>query len=89
MRFANPGVFDHAPRYHAGGVAGSGLLPDEVPIIARRGELVVPPERVVREQESAGAQRPNQQTRLGGGPLGAGRGRLERGPAARSAARLL
>ena len=30
--------------------AGSGLLPDEVPIIARRGELVVPPDRVVREE---------------------------------------
>ena len=28
--------------------AGGGLLPDEVPIIARRGELVVPPQRIVR-----------------------------------------
>jgi hypothetical protein len=37
---------------------GSGLLPDEVPIIARRGELVVPPERVVREEKSAREQRP-------------------------------
>ncbi len=27
-----------------------GLLPDEVPIIARNGELVVPPERIVREE---------------------------------------
>jgi hypothetical protein len=34
------------------------LLPDEVPIIARRGELVVPPERVVREETSAREQRP-------------------------------
>ena len=34
------------------------LLPDEVPIIARRGELVVPPERVVREEKSAREQRP-------------------------------
>jgi hypothetical protein len=42
-------VFEHAPRYHGGGFAGSRLLPDEVPIIARRGELVMPPERVVRE----------------------------------------
>jgi hypothetical protein len=51
-------VFEHAPRYHGGGFAGSGLLPDEVPIIARRGELVVPPERVVREEKSAREQRP-------------------------------
>jgi hypothetical protein len=36
----------------------SGLLPDEVPIIARRGELVVPPERVVREEKTAREQRP-------------------------------
>jgi hypothetical protein len=46
------------PRYHAGGFAGSGLLPDEIPIIARRGELVVPPERVVREERTAREQRP-------------------------------
>ena len=57
-RFADPAVFEHAPRYHSGGFAGSGLLPDEVPIIARRGELVVPPERVVREEKSAREQRP-------------------------------
>jgi transposase len=37
----------------------------------------------------AGAQRPHQQTRLGGRPLGAGRGRLERRAAAGAAARLL
>ena len=37
----------------------------------------------------AGAQRPDQQARLGRRALGAGRGRLERGPAARAAARLL
>ena len=53
-----PRVFEHAPRYHGGGFAGSGLLPDEVPIIARRGELVVPPERVVREEKTAREQRP-------------------------------
>ena len=56
--YADASVFEHAPRYRGGGVAGSDLLPDEVPIIARRGELVVPTERVVREQEGAGAQRP-------------------------------
>jgi hypothetical protein len=48
-RYANAAVFDHAPRYHSAGFAGGGLLPNEVPIIARRGGLVVPPERIVRE----------------------------------------
>ena len=57
-RYADVAVFEHAPRYHGGGFAGSGLLPDEVPIIARRGELVVPPERVVREEKTAREQRP-------------------------------
>ena len=58
VRYADAGVFDHAPRYHGGGFAGSGLLPDEVPIIARRGELVVPPERVVRKDTAVQEQRP-------------------------------
>jgi lambda family phage tail tape measure protein len=58
MRYADAALFDHAVRYHGGGFAGSGLLPDEVPIIARRGELVVPPERVVREEKTAREQRP-------------------------------
>jgi phage-related minor tail protein len=58
VRYADTAVFEHAPRYHGGGFAGSGLLPDEVPIIARRGELVVPPERVVREEKTAREQRP-------------------------------
>jgi lambda family phage tail tape measure protein len=57
-RYADAGIFDRAPRYHAGGIAGSSLLPDEVPIIARRGELVVPPERVVREEKTGREQRP-------------------------------
>jgi hypothetical protein len=57
-RFADPSVFDQAPRYHTGGFAGGSLLPDEVPIIARRGELVVPPERIVRESRVPGDQRP-------------------------------
>jgi hypothetical protein len=38
--------------------AAASPAPDEVPIIARRGELVVPPERVVREEKSAREQRP-------------------------------
>jgi lambda family phage tail tape measure protein len=58
VRYADAAVFAQGPRYHGGGFAGSGLLPDEVPIIARRGELVVPPERVVREEKTAREQRP-------------------------------
>jgi hypothetical protein len=58
VRYADPGIFEHAPRYHGGGFAGSGLLPDEVPIIARRGELVVPPDRVVRGEKTTREQRP-------------------------------
>jgi phage-related minor tail protein len=58
IRYADAALFEHAPRYHGGGFAGSGLLPDEVPIIARCGELVVPPERVVREEKTAREQRP-------------------------------
>jgi hypothetical protein len=57
-RFADAAVFEHALRYHGGGFAGFGLLPDEVPIIARRGELVVPPERIVRDQKQTREQRP-------------------------------
>ena len=37
-------LFAGAPRYHAGGVAG--LRPDEVPIIARRGEGVITPQQM-------------------------------------------
>jgi hypothetical protein len=58
VRYADPGILEHAVRYHGGGFAGSGLLTDKVPIIARRGELVVPPERVVREEKTAREQRP-------------------------------
>jgi len=57
VRYADAAAFEHAQHYHGGGFAGSGLLPDEVPIIARRGELVVPPERVVREERSGLKQR--------------------------------
>ncbi len=42
----------------SGALEESGLLPDEVPIIARRGELVVPPERIVREQKVTGEPAP-------------------------------
>lgn len=39
-RRVNPAVFLGAQRMHGGGIAG--LRPDEVPIIAQRGELVLP-----------------------------------------------
>jgi hypothetical protein len=58
VHYDGAAVFEHAPRYHGGGFAGSDLLPDEVPVIARRGELVVPPERVVREEMTGREQRP-------------------------------
>ena len=45
--------------------------------------------RVKPVRRRAGAQRPDQQARLGVRALGAGRGGLERGAAARPAARLL
>ena len=50
VRSVDPAVFADAPRFHSGGFAGLGLLPEEVPIIARKGELVVPPERIVRKE---------------------------------------
>ncbi len=33
-------LFATAPRYHSGGIAG--LMPDEVPAILQRGEIVIP-----------------------------------------------
>jgi hypothetical protein len=58
VRCAERTAFADAPRFHSGGFAGGGLLPDEVPIIARRGELVVPPERIVREPKVMGDPAP-------------------------------
>ena len=39
-RAVPPAVFALAPRFHSGGIAG--LRPDEVPIIAQRGETILP-----------------------------------------------
>ena len=48
-RAVPPAVFAFAPRFHSGGIAGlrpdggiAGLRPDEVPIIAQRGETILP-----------------------------------------------
>lgn len=38
LRMVDPGVFFNAPRFHRGGLIGS----DEVPIIAQRGERILP-----------------------------------------------
>jgi hypothetical protein len=39
LRKVNPAVFEHAERFHRGGIAGLG--PDEVPIIARKREEIL------------------------------------------------
>jgi hypothetical protein len=39
-RRVSPMLFASAPRYHGGGIAG--LMPDEVPAILQRGEIVIP-----------------------------------------------
>jgi hypothetical protein len=39
-RSVSPSVFNGAPRYHNGGIAG--LKPDEVPAILQRGERIIP-----------------------------------------------
>ncbi|MCA3269105.1 MAG: hypothetical protein INF44_02020, partial [Thalassospira sp.] len=42
-RPVSPMLFATAPRYHSGGIAG--LMPDEVPAILQRGEIVIPREQ--------------------------------------------
>ena len=48
-----PAIFDGAPRFHAGGVAGprphggvAGLRADEIPVIVQRGEAIFTPDQV-------------------------------------------
>ena len=41
---APPAIFDGAPRFHSGGIAG--LRPEEIPAIVRRGEAIFTPEQV-------------------------------------------
>lgn len=40
----SPLAFIGAPRYHSGGIAG--LAPNEVPAILKKGEIVIPPEKM-------------------------------------------
>ena len=59
MRSISPAAFLGAPKFHTGGIIrGIGIGPDEVPIIARRGEGVFTPEQM-RAMGSGG----------GGGPM--------------------
>lgn len=51
-RAVAPTLFERAPRYHGGGIAG--LAPDEVPTILRRGEEVLP-RSDPRHRDHAGA----------------------------------
>ena len=43
-RAVPPAIFDGAPRFHAGGIAG--LRPDEIPVIVQRGEAIFTPDQV-------------------------------------------
>lgn len=45
-RAASPVSFIGAPKFHTGGIVGKGLLPSEVPIIAKKGEGVFTPEQM-------------------------------------------
>ncbi|SER25767.1 tape measure domain-containing protein [Faunimonas pinastri] len=51
----NPAIFANAPKFHTGGVIrGRGLGPDEVPIVARRGEGVFTPEQMAAMGSAGG-----------------------------------
>lgn len=45
-KFASSAAFLNAPKFHTGGIVGGGLLPSEVPIIAKKGEGVFTPEQM-------------------------------------------
>ena len=55
-RMVNPAVFSGAMRYHTGGVAG--LKPNEVPVIAERGEEILT-EDDPRHRNNGGGSQPN------------------------------
>lgn len=52
----SPLLFAGAPKFHTGGVVGQKLLPSEVPIIAKKGEVVLTPEqaRVMGKRNGGG-----------------------------------
>lgn len=53
-RRVNPAIFANAQRYHGGGWPGLNLAPDEVPIIAQRGERVQSRSEVARGAAGGG-----------------------------------
>jgi len=55
-RMASPVSFIGAKKYHTGGIVNKGLLPSEVPIIAKKGEGVFTPEQM----EAMGSFQQNQ-----------------------------
>jgi len=59
-RSVSPLAFVGAPRYHGGGVIG--LAPDEVPVIARRGEVVMTPEQLANRGQPVKVQIDNRGT---------------------------
>ena len=64
-RYISPAYFDDAPRFHSGGIVG-----DEVPIIAKRGEEVGWPDQLARKCGGGGAPQVNVnliETAQGGG----------------------
>ncbi|MBO6507511.1 MAG: tape measure protein [Roseibium sp.] len=55
-KFASPAAFVGAPRFHTGGIIrGMGIGPDEVPIIAKKGEGVFTPEQMKAMGNMGGA----------------------------------
>jgi hypothetical protein len=53
-RYISPAYFDDAPRFHGGGIVG-----DEVPIIAKRGEEVGWPDQLARKYGGGSSRAPN------------------------------
>lgn len=56
-RMVNPAVFSGAMRYHTGGVAG--LKPNEVPVIAERGEEILTEDDPRHRNNGGGGSQPN------------------------------
>lgn len=76
VRSLNPAAFAGAQRYHTGGIAG--LKPGEVPIIAKKGEAILPTVRLpngqmgVQTSGGGGGFSPNININVGGGGGGGG-----------------
>lgn len=65
VRSISPAAFMGAPRFHTGGIIGGmGIGPDEVPIIARKGEGVFTPEQMDAMGSQGGVQQNNVTTNV-------------------------